>query len=265
MAHAQVGDIDLFYELIDCTEPWTTGKPPVLLIHGLGGDHQNWLYQIPALCGRYPILSVDLRGHGASSAAASDYAIADMALDLVRLLRVLGIEKVHVVGLSLGGVVAQQFALDFPYATASLLLAGTFCSIPKEMRAVAAESLRFIEDNTMAAIASQRITAAFSDNVNPTMRGYVIDRIAGNDKAAYVRAARAAFAFSAADRLGEVQVPTLVVVGEHDRVTPPALSETLASGIADARLARIPEAGHICVMDQPAAFNRVMREFLDAL
>jgi pimeloyl-ACP methyl ester carboxylesterase len=265
MAHAQVGDIGLYYELIDCTEPWTTGKPPVLLIHGLGGDHQNWLYQIPALCGRYPSLSVDLRGHGASSPAASDYSIADMALDLVRLLRVLGIEKVHVVGLSLGGLVAQQFALDFPYATASLLLAGTFCAIPSEMRQVAAESLRFIEDNTMAAIASARITAAFSDGVNPTMRGYVIDRIAGNDKTAYLRAARATFAFSAADRLNDVQVPALVVVGEHDRVTPPVLSEMLASRIAGARLVRIADAGHICVMEQPGAFNQVMLEFLDAL
>lgn len=264
MAHARVGDIDLFYELIDCTEPWTTGKPPVLLIHGLGGDHQNWLYQIPALCGRYPIVTVDLRGHGVSSPATSDYTIADMALDLVRLLRVLGIEKVHLVGLSLGGVVAQQFALDFPYATASLLLAGTFCAIPKEMRTVAAESLRFIEDNTMAAIAAARITAAFSDAVNPTMRGYVIDRVASNDKAAYLRAARAVFAFSAADRMAEIRVPTLVVVGEHDRVTPPVLSEALASRIASARLVRIPDAGHICVMEQPAAFNRVMLEFLDA-
>lgn len=265
MAHARVGDIDLFYELIDCTEPWTTGKAPVLLIHGLGGDHQNWLYQIPALCGRYPILSVDLRGHGASSAAASDFTVADMALDVVRLLRVLGIEKVHVVGLSLGGVVAQQFALDYPYATASALLAGTFCAIPDEVRSVVDESLRFIEDNTMATVAAARITAAFSDNVNPTMRGYLIDRIAGNDKEAYARAARAVMSFSSLNRLADMHCPTLVVVGEEDRVTPPPLSENLVARIAGARLARIPQAGHICVMEQPAVFNRIMLEFLDSI
>lgn len=265
MAHARVGDIDLFYELIDCTEPWTTGKAPVLLIHGLGGDHQNWLYQIPALCSRYPILRVDLRGHGASSAAADDFSVADMALDLVRLLRVLGIEKVHVVGLSLGGVVAQQFALDYPYATASALLAGTFCAIPDAMREVATESLRFMDANSMAAIAASRITAAFSDAVNPTLRGYLIDRIAANDKDAYLRAARAAMRFSVADRLAELNAPTLVVVGELDRVTPPVLSETLASRIAGARLVRIPAAGHICIMEQPDAFNRVMLEFLDSI
>jgi pimeloyl-ACP methyl ester carboxylesterase len=260
-----VGDIDLFYELIDCTEPWTTGKPPVLLIHGLGGDHQNWLYQIPALCGRYPTLSIDLRGHGASSPALSDYTIADMSRDLVRLLRVLGIEKVHVVGLSLGGVVAQQFALDYPYATASALLAGTFCGIPEEMRGLVAESLRFIEGNSMAVVAATRITAAFSDKVNPILRDYVIDRIASNDKEAYVRAARAVMAFSSVERLGELHLPTLVVVGEHDRVTPPVLSETLAGRIAGARLLRIADAGHICAMEQPAAFNRAMLEFLDSI
>lgn len=265
MAHAQVGDIDLFYELIDCTEPWTSGKAPVLLIHGLGGDHQNWLYQVPALCGRYPTLSVDLRGHGASTAAQGDFTIADMARDLIRLLRVLGIEKVHVAGLSLGGTVAQQFALDYPYATASTLLAGTFCSIPNEFRSVATESLRFIENNSMQAVAAARIANAFSDGVMPIMRGYVIDRVAGNDKEAYLRAARAALAFSVEDRLGELRLPTLVVVGEHDHVAPPVLSETLAARIAGARLVRIPAAGHICNMEQSAAFNRVMLEFLDSV
>jgi 3-oxoadipate enol-lactonase len=178
---------------------------------------------------------------------------------------VLGIEKVHVVGLSLGGVVAQQFALDYSYATASTLLAGTFCGIPEEMRAAAAESLRFIENNTMTAVATTRITAAFSDGVNPTLRTYMIDRIANNDKEAYVRAARAVMAFSSTQRLAELQAPTLVVVGEHDRVTPPLLSETLAARIPNARLVRIAAAGHICVMEQPAAFNRVMLEFLDSL
>ena len=265
MAHAQVGDIDLYYELIDCTEPWTSGKPPVLLIHGLGGDHQNWLYQVPALCGRYPILRVDLRGHGQSSEATADFSIGDMARDLVRLLRVLGIEKVHLVGLSLGGTVALQFALDYPYATASALLAGTVGGIPDAMRAVVAESMRFVEDNTMAAVAAARITNAFSERIDPTIRSYVIDRVAANDKEAYLRAARAAVAFAANDRLGEIRAPVMIVVGEEDRVTPPALSESLAVRIPTARLVRLPAAGHICNIEQPAAFNRVMLEFLDSL
>jgi 3-oxoadipate enol-lactonase len=259
----RVGDVELYYELIDWTEPWKSGRLPVLLIHGLGGDHRFWLYQVPALCGRFPVLLVDLRGHGASTKPAGDFTIADMAQDLVRLLRALGVERVHAVGSSLGGLVAQQLALDHPFATASLVLAGTFCVIPDDLAGAARAALQLIEENDMAAIASARITNAFSDAVDPVVRGYFIDRVAGNDPPTYRRAARAAFAFSACDRLAELELPALVVVGEEDRVTPPALAETLAARIRGARLAPIAGAGHICNVDQPEAFNRILLDFLE--
>jgi pimeloyl-ACP methyl ester carboxylesterase len=88
--------------------------------------------------------------------------------------------------------------------------------------------------------------------------------VASNEKTAYVQGARAVMAFSVVDRLAELHAPTLVVVGEHDRVTPAVLSEVLVSRIAGARLVRISDAGHICVMEQPAAFNRILLEFLDS-
>jgi len=83
----RVGDVELFYEFVDCTEPWKAGRAPVLFIHGLGGDHRMWLYQVPAFCGRFPTLAVDLRGHGRSTKPAADFGMDDMARDLVRLLR----------------------------------------------------------------------------------------------------------------------------------------------------------------------------------
>jgi 3-oxoadipate enol-lactonase len=125
--------------------------------------------------------------------------------------------------------------------------------------------LRFIEANTMSAIAAARITAAFSDTINPTIRGYVIDRVASNDKDVYTRTARAVMKFSVADRIGELRAPALVIIGEDDRVTPPVLSEALASRIAGARVARIPESGHISALEQPAAFNHALLEFLDSI
>lgn len=260
----RVGDVELYYELIDWTEPWKSGLPPVLLVHGLGGDHRLWLYQVPALCGRFPILLIDLRGHGASSKPARDFTIADMAQDLARLLRTLGVERVHAVGLSLGGLVVQQLALDYPFATASLTLVGTFCGIPDDLAAADA-GLKLIEENDMAAIASARITSAFSDSVDPVVRGYFIDRVASNELLAYRRAARAASGFFSCDRLAELDLPALVVVGEKDRVTPPPLAETLAARIRGARLERIAGAGHICNVEQPAAFNRVLLDFLERL
>lgn len=265
MAHARVGDIDLWYELTDFTEPWKSAPAPLLFIHGLGGDHSFWLYQVPAFCHRYPVLTVDLRGHGQSSKPDVDWTIEHMARDVVRLLRTLGAERVHVVGCSLGGMVAQQLALDYPLAVASLVLVDTLCGAPAGFEEVVREALQFIENNDMATVARARITNAFSDSVDPVMRDHVIDRVARNDKAAYVRTARATFGFTVRERLGEIAAPTLVIVGEEDRVTPPPLSEELARSIPGARLARIPKAGHISNMERPQEFNRRLSDFLDSL
>lgn len=265
MPHIRVGDVELSYQLIDYTEPWKAGPVPVVFIHGLGGDQRMWLYQVPAFCGRFPTITLDLRGHGESTKPEQEFTVADMARDVVRLLRSLGVERAHLVGLSLGGMVVQQFALDYPLAVASLVLADTLCGTPSEFASAMRDALRFIEENSMSTVAQARITNAFSDAVNPVMRGHLIDRVARNDKVAYVRAARAAFGFSVCARLGEIVAPTLVVVGEQDRVTPPMLSEDIAARIRGARLERIAGAGHIANMEQPGEFNRVVLGFLSGL
>ncbi len=264
MPHVGVGDVELYYELIDCTEPWHSGPPPVVLVHGLGTDRRIWLYQVPAFCARLPTILVDLRGHGRSSAPRREWTVAEMARDVVHLLRYLGAERAHLVGLSLGGMVAQQFALDYPYATASLVLADTVCGIPAAAEEMARESLRFIEAHSMAEVAKTRITAAFTDAVDPVMRGHLIEAVALNDKEAYERAARAAFGFSVCERLEEINAPTLVVVGQGDRTFPLASMEDLAARIRGARLVRIPGAGHISNMERPQEFNRAVLEFLGA-
>ena len=263
MPHSRVGDVHLHYELIDCTEPWKPGRPPVLFIHGMGGDRRMWFYQIPEFCSRFATLTVDLRGHGMSSRPDGEWTIADMARDLVRLLRNLGAEKAHLVGLSLGGMVAQQFALDYPYATASLVLADTAAGTPVGFEGEMQKALQFIEANSMSAVATERITRAFSDAVDPALRAYFVDQVAHNDKSSYVRTARALAQFSAGERLGEIPVSTLVVVGEEDRVTAPALSEDLAARIPGARLVRIPGAGHISNIERPREFNRAVLDFLE--
>lgn len=265
MPHIRVGEISLYYELTDFTEPWTAGPAPVVFVHGLGGDHSMWLYQVPVFSRRFATITVDLRGHGESTRPDRDFSVADMALDVVRLLRALGVERAHLVGLSLGGMVAQQFALDYPLATASLVLADTLCGVPAGVEGVMRDALRFIEENDMAVVAKARITNAFSDAVDPVMRDYLIDRVARNDKAAYVRAARAGFGFSVGDRLGEIGAPTLVVIGDQDRVTPPPLSDDIATRIPGARLAQIAGAGHISNIERPQEFNRVVLEFLESV
>jgi pimeloyl-ACP methyl ester carboxylesterase len=224
-----------------------------------------WIRQIPAFCGDFPTITLDLRGHGYSSKPSTDWSTVEMAQDVGRLLRDLGVEKAHVVGCSLGGMVAQQLALEYPYAIASLVLVDTLCGIPADLHDVARASLEFVEKNPMPVVAKERITNAFSDRVDPVMRDYYIGQIAQNEKASYLRAARAAFSFANCHRLDEIKAPTLVVVGEADRVTPPPLSEDLAARIHGARLHRIPGAGHISNIERFDEFNETVREFLFSL
>jgi 3-oxoadipate enol-lactonase len=266
MPHVRVGDVNLYYELHDFCEPWRAARLPVVFVHGLGGSHAMWLYQVPAFCDRFPVITLDLRGHGQSTGGEkSNLTMGDMARDVVRLLRVLGVERAHVVGLSLGGMVAQQLALDQPLAVASLCLADTLAAPPAGFQDLMRAALQLIEENSMAVVAKTRITNAFSEQVDPTMRDYFIDQVTRNNKEAYVRAARAAFGFAVRDRLAEIRLPTLVLVGEQDRVTPPVCSEELAAGIRDAKLIRIPGAGHITNIEFPNEFNAALKEFLLSL
>lgn len=259
MPHVRVGDVELYHELVDCTEPWRSGHPPAVLLHGLGTDRRVWLYQVPAFCARVPTLLVDLRGHGRSSAPEGEWTIADMAHDVVRLFRHLGIERGHLIGLSMGGMVAQQLAIDYPYAAASLVLASTIAGAPPEAEH---GELQFIAEHSMAEIAQRHLTAAFTDAVDPVMRGHFVEMVALDDKASYARAARAMWNFSPGRRLGEIAVPTLVMLGEGDRIVPLPWLEAVSQRIRGARLVRIPGAGHLCNLEQPQEFNRAVLEFL---
>ncbi|MBX3026084.1 alpha/beta fold hydrolase [bacterium] len=262
MPSVRVGDVDLYYELIDCTEPWRAGAPPAVLLHGLGTDRRLWLYQVPAFCGRVPTLLVDLRGHGRSRGPSGEWTVAEMARDVVRLLRSLGVEKAHLVGLSLGGMVAQQLALDYPYATASLALADTIAGPRPGERQRLAEALAFIDGHDMRQIAEARLTTAFSESVDPLLRRHFIEQVALNDKATYGRAARAAFSFDVRDRLAEIAAPTLVLIGDADRTFPMPWMEDVADGIRGARTVRLAGAGHLSNLERPQDFNRAVLDFL---
>jgi len=259
MPDVRFGELNLYYELIDCSEPWRPGRPPVVLLHGLGTDRRSWLYQVPALCPRLPVIAVDLRGHGRSSAPDGAWTMADLARDVVRLLRHLGAERAHLVGLAMGGMVAQQFALDYPYATASLVLADSVARVAPD---AAREALRFMEAQPMRDIAAARTTTAFSDGVDPLMRSHFIEQVALTDRDAYLRAARAVFDFDAGARLGEIAAPTLVVVGTADRTFPQDAMRDLAGRIGGARLACLDGAGHLSNLERPREFNQAVLEFL---
>lgn len=257
MPGAMVNGVRIWYQE-------TGAGAPVVQIHGAGFGHFNFATATPILSKSFRCIDFDMRGYGQSERPFQRYDMEVWADDVAGLMDHLGLRSAHIHGTSMGGMVAQQFALDYPYATASLVLADTVAGLPAGAEAVVREQLRFIEDNPMHAVATARITNAFSDAVDPVMRGHMIEQVALLEKQHYLRAARAVFGFSVTARLAEIAAPTLVIAGEAERTLPLPLIEDLAARIRGARLVRIPGAGHISNLERPQEFNRAVLEFLAA-
>ncbi len=262
MPVADLPECRLHYQDIDYTLPWEAPEPPVVLIHGLGGSWRNWILQIPWLARHRRVLALDCRGAGESTAPDRDWTTADMAQDVAELLELLDIPRAALVGLSMGGTVALQFALTHPARLAELVLVDTLAGLPAALFQMAAPALEQIETAPMAEVARTRITNAFTDRVDPALRDYVIGEVARNNPTHYRRAARATFSFNVRERLGEIDAPTTIIFGEDDRVTPTVLGIDLRDRIPGARYHEIGGAGHICNMEYPDAFNAVLADAL---
>ena len=242
------------------------GAPAVVLLHGLGATVESWQLQIPALTGAgYRVVALDQRGFGQSTYPGGGMTIADMAGDVAALLRHLNIPAADMVGISMGGTVAQQFALDYPQMTAKLVLVNTFA----KMRAEGIGQffyflLRMILVHTVgverqAEVVSERL---FPEPGQSELRQHLRTQIAQADPKGYRAALRALARFDVEDRLGNIQSPTLIVTGEADSTVSPRYQRVLAERIPNARQVVIPGAGHPLIVTHPQAFNEILLEFL---
>lgn len=242
------------------------GSPPVLLLHGLGADSSSWGYQIPALCeaGLRPI-APDLPGFGKSLPGSGRWTIARAAEDVVRLLVGLKISQVRVVGISMGGTVALQMALDFPEWVQKLVLVSTFaCLRPKRFDEMGYLVGRFVVANLRGKEYQAQAVAMrlFPDPAQAQLREEIKQRIIQSDQRVYRQAMQALALFDARRRLAEIQIPTLVISGERDTTVPLPNQRVLVEGIPGARQVVIPDAGHAVIVDQVARFNRELLGFV---
>ncbi len=266
MPRLEINNVILHYEISGL-------GPPVLLCHGYGGNHQDWLYQVAALNRDYTVLTFDYRGHGSSDAPteADAYSVALFAADALMLADALGIDKFSLAGHSMGGFVALRAALDFPSRLNSLVLVDTSAG-PVDMPDQSALQAK------LAKIArAEGMAAAFDYNAahNPlALRGYRLfpwhrelarRRLLETSVDGYVYAGRAlAGREDLTARLAEITVPTLVVVGEEDApFRRPA--EVLAAGIPGARLEVIQGAAHSPNEETAPAFNALLTDFLETV
>ena len=240
------------------------GAPVLLLANSLGTNFLVWDAVMPALTARFRVLRYDMRGHGLSDAAPlpdenTGYSIAALARDALGLLDALSIEKAHVCGLSIGGMVAQHLAAHAPGRVDRLVLCDTAMQIGPA--SVWNDRLAGIRRDGLAAIAPgvmvRWFTDGFRERVPHIVRGYV-NMVARTTLEGYVGCAMAVRDADLTSSAGTISAPTLVVVGDKDPATSPASAEAMRAAIPGARLEVIADASHIPCVEQPEALSRLL-------
>jgi len=236
------------------------GRTPILFLHGVGSDRSAWRPQLEAFGAERMALAMDFPGYGDSGfhPGATRETFADMAL---ALLDALAIERVHLCGLSLGGVIALALHAKAPERLASLILADTFAVHP-EGQAIYDRSIAAAAELGLEGLAKARVDALLAQPADVGVRGEVIATMARIAPEAYKLAAAAVWLADQRQVAAIITLPTLILCGGEDRITPPALSEELKDLIRHAALVEIAGAGHLSNLERPATFNRVLAAFL---
>lgn len=240
--------------------------PPLVLLHGLGGSRNDWPLQLPAFVQRYRTVAVDLRGHGLSPKPPGPYRIGLMAADVALLLMRRKTGPAHVLGLSLGGAVAQQMALDYPELVRSLVLVNTasrFVSSQWRHRLLGAQRFAAAYLQGMDSVAEDVAQRLFPLLEQAPLRNETIERIRSNDLGAYRASLWSLARFNLTALLELISCPTLIVAGDQDNTIALQAKVELAKRIPNSRLEIITGSGHATPIDQPELFNQVVLRFLE--
>ena len=257
MPKIQSNNINLYYEV--------NGKgQPLLFIHGLGSSTQDWELQVSEFSKTYQVITFDLRGHGRSDKPAGPYSLPMFATDTAGLLKSLDVKSSHVVGLSLGGGIAFQLAIDFPALVKTMVIVNsapemvvrTFKDRVRVWQRFAI--VRLLGMRKMGEVLSKRL---FPKNEHETLRELFVESWAKNDSRAYQAAMRAMVGWSVTDKLGSIKCPALIITADQD-YTSVALKEEYTKLLPNAQLVVIPDAHHATPVEQPDLFNTVLMDFI---
>jgi len=247
-------------------DPFPSADPAVLLLHGLGSESSSWILQFEPLgaAGFRPI-APDVPGFGATPYDGRGWSVRGAANSIADELSQLDAAPAHVVGLSMGGVIAQQLALDYPQLVRRLVLVNTFSHLrPDTLRGWLYFVRRAMLVYTVGIRAQAAIVARdlFPDPAQEPIREILIDQISRADPRAYRGAMRALGTYNSSRRLYEIQAPTLVVTGERDTTISLRSQRLLVRLIPGASQVIIPGAGHAVPVDHADAFNVALLDFL---
>lgn len=257
MAKLQIGNFDLYYEIAG------EGQP-VLFIHGLGSSCRDWEDQVSHFSKNYQVVSFDVRGHGKSGKPPGPYSIRLFADDTVALIKSLDLSPVHVVGISMGGMISFQLAIDHPQLLKSMTIVNSgpemIARSFKEKLAILQRSLifRLLSMQKIGEILAPRL---FPNTDQEELRLKMIKRWAENDKRAYMDSFKALVGWSVTEYIENIEFPTLVIAADED-YSPVSLKEEYVAKMKDAQLVVINNSHHGTPMDQPVEFNKTLAAFL---
>jgi 3-oxoadipate enol-lactonase len=245
-----------------------SGAPVVTLTHPLGVTLALWDDHVTALTQRFRVLRYDVRGHGGSEILPGPYTLEQMAGDLFDLLDNLGIMETHFVGVSMGGLIGMTAALTRPSRIKSLVLCDTTACYGPGVRLMWEDRIRVAESEGMTAALVDRTMAIWFTEMFRARRPDALNRIAAmlrkSDPHGYAAAIRAIGFVDLTERIGAIRCPALVVVGEQDPGTPPAMARVIHERIAGSELLVIPNAMHCAVVEDSDRFLTALLDFLGA-
>ncbi len=247
-----------------------TDKATIVLIHGLSDTREIWLRQAPFLQCSADVITYDIRGFGSSPVGAANGTVDQMADDLAQLLSALAAGPVWLVGFSMGGVIAQRFALDFPERVAGLVLVASSCKIGRAGVDYFGQRIDLATKGGLEGLApanAEDARTCLSANANEAMIAeYQRLRVgAVRDIGGYLNACRAMSALvgdGLLPELGGITHPTSVIAGEHDPYCPPRASEMIADAIPGAEFTVIPDVGHCLHWEAGDALNQLIGDFI---
>jgi 3-oxoadipate enol-lactonase len=259
---ATVNGIETYYEIHGKeASPW------LVFSHSLACSVRMWDEEIARHKGKYRVLAYDTRGHGHSAAPKGPYTLEQLADDLHALLKHLKIEKPHYVGLSMGGMIGQTAALKYPGLFRTMTLCDTTSRYPAEAAPMWEERIRVAESKGMAPLVQATLERWFTEPFrknHPEKVKAVAALIENTPVAGYAGCCAAIPKINVTSRLKEIKTPTLVICGENDPGTPPAMAREIQENIPGAKLKLLPQAAHLANIEQPEAFNRALADFLSS-
>lgn len=248
---------DIFY--FDSNHNGATSNPVVVLIHGAGGFHLHWPKHIRRING-YRVLALDLPGHGKSK-GLGEQSIRGYAKKVVQWLDDIGVGSAIFVGHSMGGAIVQTLALEHTDYVKAMVLIGTGAKLPVNEDLLNKVSF----PGNFDAVVNLILKWSYSRSADPKMVDQARKRMKETRPTVLHGDFLACKVFDVSERLSEIKVPTLVLVGEEDKMTPPSFSSHLDEQIKDTQMEILPGAGHMVMLEQEGEVAKVLTKFLDSL